>query len=80
MVCYCKREMPDGVRRIHFAVSVDWGMKDLRADWQGTYDFCSFKCVAEWAADRAAAHDAHVVTDGVDEMYGNELPGGGALS
>jgi hypothetical protein len=45
-------------------LAIKWG--DIRDDWQGDYSFCSFRCLADWAAEKAAQHDGHVLQEGVD--------------
>ena len=72
MVCYCKKPIHDGGRRLE--LRVDWGADDLRAPWAGSYLFCSFACVRAWANDRSADHDGHAVVEGADEAHGNEEP------
>ena len=65
VICYCKQELADGARRITLTVELDWGADDLREPADAKrIDFCSFKCVEEWAHDRALAHDGVVVTEG----------------
>lgn len=60
-----KHEIPDGGRRLEIKpLTIDWGSSDLRDGWQGDYTFCSFACLSEWAAARAAEHDEHVLVDG----------------
>lgn len=61
--CYCKQVIPAGARKIAFAMDIDWGTNDDRDASGKHYDFCSFACVAQWAIDRAAAHDGHVIQD-----------------
>lgn len=63
-----KHEIADGDRKITLTGIVVWGEQDLRDDWTGDYVFCSFKCVSEWAATRAADHDGVVLRDGVVEQ------------
>jgi hypothetical protein len=61
VICYCKREIADGARTITLQVTVDWGSEDERESVNKGYVFCSFKCVAEWASDRARDWDGVVV-------------------
>lgn len=66
MICYCKRDIADGARRVTLELSMDWGNSDLREPAPPKrYLFCSFACVSQWAQDRALAHDGVVVTEGV---------------
>lgn len=52
-----------GDREIHISpLAVKWG--DIRDDWQGDYSFCSFKCLADWATEKSAQHDGHVLEHG----------------
>lgn len=37
-------------------ISIDWG--DDRGVWDGLKTFCSLRCLAEWAAERADEHEA----------------------
>jgi hypothetical protein len=62
----------DGDRTLQVAVTVQWGDKDLRDDWTGGYVFCSYACLAEYAALRAADHDSVTLTEGANEATGNE--------
>lgn len=65
MLCYCKREIGEGERRIVVSVVVDWGADDLRETPPAkTQAFHSFDCLALWAHDRAAQHDDVVVKEG----------------
>lgn len=65
MICYCKREIGDGDRRIDVTVDVDWGTDDLRDPPPAkTTSFHSFDCLALWARDRAVQHDGVVVKEG----------------
>lgn len=65
MICYCKRDIADGDRRIVVSVVVDWGTDDLRETPPAkTATFHSFHCLADWALDRAMAHDDVVVREG----------------
>jgi hypothetical protein len=60
-----RHNITDGGRRITIpALSVAWGDQDIRGDWTGSYEFCSFQCVAEQAQQWAAAHDGRVLVDG----------------
>lgn len=66
MICYCKRDIGEGDRRIVVSVVVDWGKDDLRESTEAkTAAFHSFECLALWATDRAAQHDDVVVKEGV---------------
>lgn len=65
-----KHEVPAGGRKITLTGIVVWGQKDLRDDWSGSYVFCSFACLSEWAAQRAGDHDGVVLREGTTE----ELP------
>lgn len=65
MICYCKRDIADGERRIVVSVVVDWGSDDLRETAPAkTGTFHSFDCLALWATDRAQTHDDVVVREG----------------
>lgn len=57
-------EIPEGARKITLSMSVDWGEDDLREPWTGSYVFCSFGCLEEWATEQAVKHDGRVVTEG----------------
>lgn len=60
-----RHEIPDGARCVEIRpMLVNWGDDDIRADWEGSYVFCSFGCLAEWAAAKAAEHDQHVLKEG----------------
>lgn len=62
--CICKAEHAPGDRWITFTLAVDWGAADLRAAWNGSYELCSFGCLAQWAAEKAAQHDGKVLVEG----------------
>lgn len=62
--CICKAERAKGDRWITFTLAVDWGADDLREAWNGNYLFCSFKCLTQWASEKAAQHDGKVLTEG----------------
>ncbi len=66
--CVCKRVRKDGERWITFTLTVDWGADDLRAAWNGDYALCSFKCLAQWASEKAAVHDGRTLVEGTDEV------------
>jgi hypothetical protein len=58
-----RHEIPEGDRRVSL-VRIDWGKADLREGWEGEYRFCSFRCLAEWAAEKADQHDGRVLVEG----------------
>lgn len=58
-------QIPDGARRLDLQFAVDWGDADLRDSHAKPLVFCSFKCLSEWAAAKAAEHDGHVLQEGV---------------
>lgn len=62
MLCYCKHEIEEGDRRLELTLRVDWGDEDEREDTGKVIVFDSFACIAQWAWDRSAQHDGHVVT------------------
>lgn len=62
--CVCKAERADVDRWLTLTLSLEWGADDLRAPWDGEYEFCSFKCLAQWASEKAAVHDGHVLVEG----------------
>lgn len=58
-------EIADGARTITIpALTITWGKHDLRDDWTGAYTFCSFKCLADWATEKAAQHDGASLVEG----------------
>jgi actin-related protein len=57
-------EIPDGARRLDLTFTVDWGDDDLRGSHEKPLTFCSFKCLSEWAATKAADHDGNVLKEG----------------
>lgn len=57
-------EIADGARRVDVAVRVDWGADDARATHEKPLSFCSFNCLSEWAAAKAAEHDDRLVVEG----------------
>lgn len=57
-------QIDDGARKITLTAAVVWGQEDARGDWTGDYVFCSFGCLSEWAANRAADHDGVVLREG----------------
>lgn len=59
-----RHEIVDGDRKVTISLGLTWGQRDLRDDWRGDYAFCSFGCLGEWAAERAAEHDHHVLVEG----------------
>ena len=59
--CVCKQKLVDGGRLLTAAVEINWGADDARADWAGERKFCSFKCLASWAAEKAVEHDGRTV-------------------
>jgi hypothetical protein len=59
-----RHEISEGARKIDVDLRVDWGADDQRSGHAKTVSFCSFACLAEWAAGRAAEHDAHVLVEG----------------
>lgn len=72
MRCYChgmicgRTDLTDGARLLHLNAEVNWGAQDTRDPWTGSYDFGSFACVQQWAADRSEQHDGRVLTSGID--------------
>lgn len=63
-----RHEIPDGGRKLTLTGIVVWGQQDLRDDWTGSYVFCSFACLSEWAAARASDHDGVVLREGATEQ------------
>lgn len=58
-------EIAEDGRRIDIKpLAVNWGNADLRVTWEGNYAFCSFKCLSDWAAGKAAEHDNHTLQEG----------------
>lgn len=72
MFCYCKTEIDPDATRHELALRTKWARDDLRTQGEKRAVFCSFSCLASWAADRAAQHDGKLLVDGVDEATGNE--------
>jgi len=56
-----RHDIPDGGRKIELNAVVNWGDDDQRDDHAKTRRFCSFACLADWAAERAAQHDGRVL-------------------
>lgn len=56
----------DGARKVTLSAIIVWGQDDLRDDWTGDYVFCSFACLSQWAATRAAVHDGVVLREGTE--------------
>lgn len=71
MFCYCKSEIDPDATRHELALRTKWARGDLRTQGEKRAVFCSFSCLASWAADRAAQHDGKLLVDGVDEATGN---------
>lgn len=59
-----RHDIPTDGRRLDVGFKINWGDDDIRDQWQGSYGFCSFQCLADWASQRAADHDQHVLKDG----------------
>jgi hypothetical protein len=57
-------KIEDGARRLELRFDVDWGDQDIRDSHSKPLTFCSFKCLAGWAADRAVQHDATTLKEG----------------
>ena len=57
-------EIAAGARKLELRFLVDWGDDDIRASHEKPLTFCSFGCLAAWAAGKADQHDGHVVEDG----------------
>ena len=62
-----KHQIADGDRKVTLTAIIVWGQDDERGDWTGDYVFCSFGCLADWAATRAGDHDGIVLRNGVVE-------------
>lgn len=58
-------DIPDGARKLELTFRIDWGAADLRGPHETPLTFCSFRCLADWAARQADHHDRHVLTEGV---------------
>jgi hypothetical protein len=62
-----RHEIIHGEDRMISLIRVDWGKNDLREDWEGEYRWCSFRCMADWAQEKASQHDGHVLVEGTDK-------------
>lgn len=59
-----KHSIAAGDRLLQVSFRINWGDTDIRDEWQGSYAFCSFGCMQEWAAARAVEHDDSVLREG----------------
>lgn len=56
-----RHEISDQDRRLDVSVAINWGDLDEREESAKVSSFCSFKCLADWAANRGIAHDGRTV-------------------
>lgn len=56
-----RHEISDEDRRLDVSVLIYWGDLDEREESAKVSPFCSFQCLADWAADRGIAHDGRTV-------------------
>jgi hypothetical protein len=59
-----RHEIPAGARRLELRFDVDWGDDDIRGSHSKPLTFCSFGCLAGWAAERGVQHDGSTLKDG----------------
>lgn len=67
-ICVCKTQIPKGGRSVTVALKINWGDEDLRDSSEKETVFCSFRCLQDWAGDRAIAHDGQFVQEGIEGL------------
>lgn len=62
-----RHEIEESARRVDLRFSIDWGGDDVRESHSKPLTFCSFQCLADWAAEKTEQHDGHVLVEGEPE-------------